>query len=375
MFLDLNMNETDINVLCRLCLNKSYFYSNIYEGQSSDEILFFEEINYVYDLQISVEDGLPEFICKKCVAMVKEFKLYKRNAHRAQSQLLLLKQKLDSIGIKEEPRYFDNFSFVEDTPGVENMNIAEPQVCIKEEEEIAESVYYGKEFSSGNEEVGFRTEEMPDLLSRTEDIKEKKKFVCDVCEKGFNHKNDFKKHAMTHTNERPNQCPQCGKGFISRYRLNRHLSLHTKHYQCGDCGCTFQRKVEFNKHCKIHLRATAAPAGGKKFLCDKCGKGHDHKNDFKKHVMTHSEERPLHCEECGKGFISRYKLNRHRLVHSGERPFECPECGMRFSRKDHFTNHRRVHSGERPYECEVCRKAYTERSSLRAHMRTHIHMK
>ncbi|KAG8236407.1 hypothetical protein J437_LFUL012828 [Ladona fulva] len=96
------MNEINFDTLCRLCLRNSFFYMHIYVGQSVDKSPIYEVLNFVYDLEVSVDDGLPEYVCRDCLLKLKEFETYKRKAHRAKSELLSLKGNVEGSCVKEE---------------------------------------------------------------------------------------------------------------------------------------------------------------------------------------------------------------------------------------------------------------------------------
>ena len=48
-------------------------------------------------------------------------------------------------------------------------------------------------------------------------------FECGTCSKLFARLYDFKRHQLTHTDEKPYGCPQCGKTFKERSSLNKHV--------------------------------------------------------------------------------------------------------------------------------------------------------
>ncbi|KAG8235246.1 hypothetical protein J437_LFUL014733 [Ladona fulva] len=93
----MKMNDANIDVMCRLCLNNSFLHYNIFTDETMENKPTYEIINYAYDLEISANDGLPQYICENCHAIVKTFKVYKSNAHRARSEIIRLKQKKDKV--------------------------------------------------------------------------------------------------------------------------------------------------------------------------------------------------------------------------------------------------------------------------------------
>lgn len=53
-----------------------------------------------------------------------------------------------------------------------------------------------------------------------------KVFVCDVCNKTFGHRGNFKKHYRTHTGEKPFVCQVCFKRFAQKVQCQRHIFFH-----------------------------------------------------------------------------------------------------------------------------------------------------
>ncbi|KAL7015646.1 hypothetical protein ACKWTF_016568 [Chironomus riparius] len=57
-----------------------------------------------------------------------------------------------------------------------------------------------------------------------------KPFKCEIsnCPKSFNHKTDLKRHSILHTAEKPHVCQQCGKGFVRKDHLQKHMGSHMR---------------------------------------------------------------------------------------------------------------------------------------------------
>lgn len=55
-------------------------------------------------------------------------------------------------------------------------------------------------------------------------------YPCETCGKEFSRVYDFKRHQLSHSDEKPYGCPQCGKTFKERSSLNKHV----KRMHCSD---------------------------------------------------------------------------------------------------------------------------------------------
>ena len=83
------------------------------------------------------------------------------------------------------------------------------------------------------------------------------KFKClfEKCEKQYLTKPHLDRHTMTHTNERPYQCDNCGMAFHQKGSLKEHMRLHTgeKPYQCQVCPNAHAQGGTFKAHLKTHI--------------------------------------------------------------------------------------------------------------------------
>ena len=78
-----------------------------------------------------------------------------------------------------------------------------------------------------------------------------KEHVCQVCNKAFHFEFDLRKHAISHSNERPFQCPCCEKAFKTRKHLSRHFQqIHpiSQKYRCKICHNQFINQADLDLH-------------------------------------------------------------------------------------------------------------------------------
>ena len=131
-------------------------------------------------------------------------------------------------------------------------------------------------------------EEMTQLTppdSDSERDREDKPFRCGYpkCQYETNRRNNLKRHMMT-MHERlssPHFC--CGVTFFRKADMRAHTKeVHTEGYPCTwpGCGKGFVRKALLDRHLKIHT-------GEKPFVCPICQYGTSHKSNLDRHVRIH----------------------------------------------------------------------------------------
>eukprot|EP00093_Oithona_nana_P013381 13381.XXX_480632_481957_1 [CDS] Oithona nana genome sequencing. len=177
-------------------------------------------------------------------------------------------------------------------------------------------------------------------LSKVHNFHQLKRFQCMKCPKSFDFENHLKHHLNNHDiKTKELYCDQCDMICSNRSSLNYHMQKHLKsNYDCDQCSKSFKSEFGLKYHLKVHNNQTD-------FMCHECGKGFITKYKLIHHRRSkHTNERPYVCEECGEGFVRNDKLTVHkRRAHTGERPYPCEQCDWRGVDSSSLIHHRKKH--------------------------------
>lgn len=182
-----------------------------------------------------------------------------------------------------------------------------------------------------------------------------KPFICDVpgCERGFLSKFKLERHKLIHTSPRHHKCMYCDKSFNRKDHLKNHMITHDpnkKIWKCEICGKEYSYSFSYRTHMAFH-----AADRDETLTCGICKKVCDTKEQLLFHLKVHtgaraaknSNEKVHQCFECSKKFFTRKDVKRHMITHTKKKDFLCQFCPQRFGRKDHLTRHlRTTHTGD-----------------------------
>ncbi|XP_008301636.1 zinc finger protein ZFMSA12A-like [Stegastes partitus] len=212
-------------------------------------------------------------------------------------------------------------------------------------------------------------------------------------------------YSISHNSQRvAHKCPQCGKCFIYRSQVIRHLrtnkscgsalmssgvvtlqgrpdgsdeeprppeprlpeSRPLRTHSCFQCSAVFKSKAELLSHQRTHR---ARPI----YHCGQCDKEFHHLSSLTNHKQTHLDKGGFTCSRCEKVFESAKERDAHRLQHRLP-DLTCTVCDQTFSSQTQLLRHLQTHSveGAEPcYNCRFCDQSFSGVTQLRIHQRTH----
>ena len=140
--------------------------------------------------------------------------------------------------------------------------------------------------------------------------KHKNSVVCHLCGFSAADKTLLLRHIKCHHEAVPEQCPICGKTCKDKACLASHIKCVHEPATCTICGAVVKR-------IKIHMEQMHMDDSDKRYSCSDCGKGFMDKYALKKHVINmHTKSQP---HQCRYGCDNRYNDVSNRNAHEKRR--------------------------------------------------------
>lgn len=199
--------------------------------------------------------------------------------------------------------------------------------------------------------------------------------VCEICKVQVSF-NELKESHVCGT-ETSISCEYCNETFTSTAKLLEHLETpheSKKLYGCSKCFKYFPQLNLRQFHMAQHENEEGVTPAVQ-HICEECGKGFDTVDKLNKHQKYHKDmmerTRDHLCDECGASFISETNLQNHKRssIHS-EPTIECPDCPRKFYDQVHFKRHAQKHLNV-TFVCDICQRELRSANSYKKHIRSY----
>ncbi|TMS01037.1 Zinc finger protein with KRAB and SCAN domains 8 [Larimichthys crocea] len=231
--------------------------------------------------------------------------------------------------------------------------------------------------------------------------------------------------SISHNSQRvAHKCPQCGKCFIYRSQVIRHLRTNkscgsaiatsgavnlqiqpdgheeeprppeprppeprlpeprpSRSHSCFQCNAIFRSKAELLAHQRSHRARPSAKERDAHRLqhrlpdltCTVCDQTFSSQTQLLRHLQVHSVEGAdpcYNCRFCDQTFSGVTQLRIHQRTHTF-RSYQCDQCSKTYGSLTGLHSHQASHTTESRFLCPQCGKRFKTRDGLEGHLRTH----
>ncbi|KAJ2941868.1 hypothetical protein O0L34_g10682 [Tuta absoluta] len=323
---------------------------------------------------ITSNDGLPQYICEICCALLKKSTKFKQKCNTAYNLLLhhletqsLTKSNIHTIDRTDLRIPLTITGIIECNCEPDKTTPTHKEVLCKIEPISNEDVY--EDGISDNDDFYENSDIKVDVTFKNEDFKSEPQ--CEILAKfseeyNFDVKLMLSKEKVLDVEKRKEsakyikakyRCKLCYTGFKTESTFQNHKTLHDPSlpYECEFCHRRFKTPQKRRHHLDKQHRY--------KFVCQQCGQETRDVGGAREHYRTHSGV-SYECEHCQMKF-DKYKsrINHIRIYH-GNVP--CDICHMKFSSAAGLVAHKgRAH--KECFKCAVCLVQFHNANALRRH--------
>ncbi|XP_055685229.1 transcription factor grauzone-like isoform X2 [Lutzomyia longipalpis] len=135
--------------------------------------------------------------------------------------------------------------------------------------------------------------------------------------------------------------------------------------QCSTCEESFEKLQELSNHSRrVHKKEAY-------LVC--CEKKLNTREKIVNHLNYHTNPDAFKCKECNRSFLNAQRLNNHTLnTHTPkeQHPYKCEECSKTFMQRKNYNSHllQHISDDEERFRCKTCKRIFPTKNSLRMHI-------
>ncbi|XP_075989687.1 uncharacterized protein LOC142985417 isoform X2 [Anticarsia gemmatalis] len=370
-----------VKPICRGCL--------MTERRMRRVVLYAPLINDLTGITVTESDGLPQWLCYECSALLIKAVRFKRKMLRAHDLLYQYLTRCAPFAIdsyddeisKYASPHLTGTSILTNEVGFKNKSSGwqvsqhEKLICTKELDDIILPVINKLDSDDVKEELGFSDYDdnitLDELRSSTNKITE------DDLETLLRESENIDIKTESDINLKKKKK---SKKKESKIKKNKESDVN---FDAEESKSSIRKPVEIdpskirtitlNPEEQIRQKEEEAQAGVKfPFHCKLCHRGFNFAYKLENHMTKHSPSRGTYeCKLCHMFLPTPYSYSVHNLIHT--RRYECVECGRRMIDKNSIVDHYRTqHEGLLSvYTCHLCGKISNNSKTHRGHMRNH----
>ncbi|CAH0730842.1 unnamed protein product, partial [Brenthis ino] len=413
--------------ICRCCLSTN---------RRMTKIDFFRDLFIdLADIIVSDSDGLPQWICYECSAILLKSVRFKhkvlrahallydyhtrcapfpidgqdpeltkyKSPHLTQSSILVLDTSKSKVGyhkvLEHEKQY--SASKLDELPITDVQNFFEDNFSVKDEVfECDDNIpLFEIKTKKLKESEELFDEEKKDKKEKKKKVKKKVKIKKEVVD---GQKTDVDTALEATEPKRTLRKPiNIDETKIRIIKLDPTEQLRQREdesklkfpFQCHLCYKGFNFEVKLRNHMfkhnpargpyKCHICSMYLPTAysasvhslthTRRYECVQCGRRMLDRLAMFNHYQSQHEGvlSVFTCHICGKVSNNDKTHRGHMRNHHSGTRVKCDECGKSFINRDSLFDHQLIHQGIKNYECEKCGKKFRTRNQIRYHMLKH----
>ncbi|KPI95420.1 Zinc finger protein 510 [Papilio xuthus] len=344
--------------ICRICWKSGVAkFKSLFDKFKN--LPLFDHINILTNIEIKLNDGLPDTICSTCYKELETAVKFKEKCENANcifknkdiENILKGEDKYSEITVKNEPD-----EFAEESDDAEfNISIEYPEDKSLKSKSLdrSDKKKPSTETTVQCHDCGSYFKSKCKLRVHWKRTHLLNSLICSACKRTFKSYKAYHSHMST----KKRSCTSLQSNMIDITGIGK-----ARLFYCKECPYKTKRIKDIQNHIVIHN-------GDRPYKCDICLKTFTQLSTVQNHKeMVHKKYKvEITCQICGKSVRGRSQVYRHIRSHD---KVQCPICEKSMSRLSQ-KQHMQRHSGSKSFTCEVCALAFYTAAELYNHRRNH----